>query len=116
MPERASWRALGTSAHVLVEGGDLATARAAVAGLLDDVDRTYSRFRPDSELSRLNAGAGSMDGAELALDPGHRERAARRAPHRRPRRPDRGPGDAPDRLRRRLRPRRPRGWAAGAAA
>ena len=58
MPERASWRALGTSAHVLVEGGDLPAARAAVAGLLDDVDRTYSRFRSDSELSQLNGGAG----------------------------------------------------------
>jgi thiamine biosynthesis lipoprotein len=29
-----------------------------VAALLDGVDETYSRFRPDSELSRLNAAAG----------------------------------------------------------
>lgn len=53
MLERASWRALGTSVDLLVLDGDLASARPAVAQLLDDVDRTYSRFRADSELRRL---------------------------------------------------------------
>jgi thiamine biosynthesis lipoprotein ApbE len=53
MLERASWRALGTSVDLLVLDGDLAAARGAVEGLLDDVDRTYSRFRADSELRRL---------------------------------------------------------------
>jgi thiamine biosynthesis lipoprotein len=56
--ERASWRALGTSVDLLVDGGRLEPARAAVAGLLDEVDRTYSRFRRDSELSRINARSG----------------------------------------------------------
>ena len=55
MLERASWRALGTSVDLLVLDGDLAAARHAVEALLGDVDRTYSRFRPDSELRRFHA-------------------------------------------------------------
>jgi thiamine biosynthesis lipoprotein ApbE len=43
-----------------VADGDLAAARRAVADVLDEVDRTYSRFRPDSEISRLNARAGEV--------------------------------------------------------
>ena len=56
----ADWRALGTGVRLVVLDGDLAAARAAVEGVLDDVDRTYSRFRPDSELTTLNASAGRM--------------------------------------------------------
>jgi thiamine biosynthesis lipoprotein len=56
--EHAEWRALGTNAHLLVLDGDLAAARAAVERLLDDVDRTYSRFRADSELMLLQAAPG----------------------------------------------------------
>ena len=56
--QAAAWRALGTSVHVLVTDGELEPARRAVADLLDEVDRAYSRFRPDSELSRLNASGG----------------------------------------------------------
>jgi thiamine biosynthesis lipoprotein len=58
MLDQANWRALGTNAHLLVFDGDLADARSAVDGLLDEIDRTYSRFRDDSELSRLQADAG----------------------------------------------------------
>lgn len=58
MTDTASWRALGTGVSLVVEDGDLASARAAVEALLDLVDRTYSRFRPDSELMRLNDRAG----------------------------------------------------------
>jgi thiamine biosynthesis lipoprotein len=43
-----------------VAEGDLAAARRAVDDVLDEVDRTYSRFRPDSEISRLNARAGEV--------------------------------------------------------
>lgn len=50
----AHWRTLGTYAYLLVCGGDLDRARDAVLGLLDEVDRAFSRFRPDSELSQLN--------------------------------------------------------------
>jgi len=53
--DQADWRALGTNVHLLVVDGDLGAARALVERLLDDVDRTYSRFRPDSELMRLQA-------------------------------------------------------------
>jgi thiamine biosynthesis lipoprotein len=54
----ASWRSLGTSAHLVTYDLDLATARTAVERVLDDVDATYSRFRADSELRRLQAHAG----------------------------------------------------------
>ena len=49
-----TWRALGTSVHVLVlDASRAAEARRAVGVLIDEVDATYSRFR-DSELTRLN--------------------------------------------------------------
>jgi thiamine biosynthesis lipoprotein len=53
------WRALGTHVDLLVHRGDARVARAAVEAVLAEVDRTYSRFRPDSELVALNARAGS---------------------------------------------------------
>ena len=54
-----SWKALGTSVHVLAtDAGELVTATTAVSEVLDDVDMAYSRFRDDSELSRLNASPG----------------------------------------------------------
>jgi thiamine biosynthesis lipoprotein ApbE len=61
----AEWRALGTGVHLLVFDTAIAPAREAVVDLLDDVDRAYSRFRPESELSRLNA----MAGRPLAVSP-----------------------------------------------
>src|SRR5947209_19181994 len=54
-----SWKALGTSVHVLVtDNGALPQAELAVREILQDVDAAYSRFRADSELSRLNAAGG----------------------------------------------------------
>ncbi|MDQ6714136.1 MAG: FAD:protein FMN transferase [Candidatus Dormibacteraeota bacterium] len=54
-----SWKALGTSVHVLATDDDgLGRATTAVHDVLEDVDAVYSRFREDSELSRLNASAG----------------------------------------------------------
>jgi thiamine biosynthesis lipoprotein ApbE len=57
---RARWQALGTSAELLVLGDehDLALARTAVERWLEKVDLACSRFRADSELSRLNAAGG----------------------------------------------------------
>ncbi len=55
MVEHAAWRALGTSVHLLTDGLDLASARGAVERVLDEVDATYSRFRPDSELQLAQA-------------------------------------------------------------
>jgi len=55
----AEWRALGTSAQVVVtDPARLAVARDAVEQVLTEVDLAASRFRPDSELTRLNAAAG----------------------------------------------------------
>ena len=54
----ASWRAIGTGVRLVVHDGDLANARRAVESVLDAVDRTYSRFRDDSEIVALNARAG----------------------------------------------------------
>jgi thiamine biosynthesis lipoprotein len=54
-----SWKALGTSVHVLATDADgLGPATTAVREVLEDVDTAYSRFREDSELSRLNASPG----------------------------------------------------------
>lgn len=52
---RRTWPALGTTCTVLTtETAALERACAVVANELGLVDATYSRFRPDSELSRLN--------------------------------------------------------------
>jgi FAD:protein FMN transferase len=51
----------GTTATLLVgEPGAAATARAIADAQLAAVDLACSRFRPDSELSRLNAAAGAV--------------------------------------------------------
>lgn len=56
-----SWKALGTSVHVLATNVDgLERATTAVREVVEDVDAVYSRFRDDSELSRLNAAAGRV--------------------------------------------------------
>jgi len=54
-----SWKALGTSVHVLsTHDVGLEAASVAVRDVLEDVDQAYSRFREDSELTQLNANAG----------------------------------------------------------
>ncbi len=60
MIRTATWRALGTGVRLVTNSGHPERARRAVEELLELVDRTYSRFRPDSELSRLNARAGQF--------------------------------------------------------
>jgi thiamine biosynthesis lipoprotein len=56
---REQWQALGTSVVLkLTEPAALTEARAIVEENLARVDRACSRFRPDSELSRVNACAG----------------------------------------------------------
>lgn len=55
----ASWAALGTTATVAVtDAAALGAARHAVETELSRLDAACSRFRADSELSRLNAGGG----------------------------------------------------------
>ena len=54
-----SFRAIGTTATVVVQDGSAADeAERLLADELDAVDRACSRFRPDSELERLHAAAG----------------------------------------------------------
>lgn len=58
-PTTASWEALGTTALVRVaDPASLSRACELLAGELDAIDRAASRFRPDSELERVNAQAG----------------------------------------------------------
>ena len=55
----ASWTALGTGVALRVaDPRALAPARAAVEAELEQIDRACSRFRADSELTRVNARAG----------------------------------------------------------
>ncbi len=58
MMRTSTWRALGTGVVLVTNGTGHTRARSALAALLEKVDATYSRFRPDSELSRLNAWGG----------------------------------------------------------
>lgn len=54
----ASWRALGTSVVVAVtDGTALERAREVVSAEIDALDLACSRFRQDSDVSRLNAAA-----------------------------------------------------------
>jgi thiamine biosynthesis lipoprotein len=56
----ATWRALGTTATVVVtDERALAGARAAVELELAQIDLACSRFRPDAELVRLNRAGGA---------------------------------------------------------
>ncbi len=66
----ATWEALGTNVVLrLAHTADLRAARAAVELELDAIDRACSRFRCDSELSRLNASAGrSTEVSPLLMD------------------------------------------------
>jgi FAD:protein FMN transferase len=58
-PATASWTALGTTVVLRVsDPGALGHARAAVEAQLAAIDLACSRFREDSELSRVNARAG----------------------------------------------------------
>lgn len=59
MAGRVDWAALGTTVTVLVDApGVLARARTAVAHEVAAIDAACSRFRDDSELSRVNAAGG----------------------------------------------------------
>lgn len=62
----AEWRALGGSVRLVVTDADrLGPARAAVETVLAEIDAACSRFRPDSEVSRLLA-LGSSEPVEVS--------------------------------------------------
>jgi FAD:protein FMN transferase len=57
VPAEQSFTAMGTTGRVVVLSGSATLARRAVDRIAD-LERRWSRFRPDSEVSRLNARAG----------------------------------------------------------
>jgi thiamine biosynthesis lipoprotein len=74
---QATWRALGTTAHLVVaDARDLDAVRRAVQAEIDEIDLACSRFRDDSELVALNAAAGRatvvspvlFEAVEVAVD------------------------------------------------
>ena len=71
----AERRAIGTDVRVVVaEASALAAAQGAVDTVLDRLDQVASRFRPDSELVRLNELA--VGGGTFLLSPELREQVA----------------------------------------
>lgn len=55
--DRLAFRAMGTDVEVIVVDGPAGTA-AAARRRIDELEALWSRFRPDSEVSRLTASAG----------------------------------------------------------
>ena len=59
MVRQTMFRAMGTEAHLMTVGGDPAGQDLESARrLVDDFERRWSRFRPESEVSRLNRANG----------------------------------------------------------
>jgi thiamine biosynthesis lipoprotein len=64
----ATWRALGTYVHLsTADETALEPAYQIATRLLEDVDRTCSRFRKDSDLVRVNSAAGSWTNVDPLL-------------------------------------------------
>ncbi len=64
----ARWRALGTGVELAVtQAGLLAEAVDLATALIDRVDRSCSRFRADSDLTRANAAAGTWVAVDRML-------------------------------------------------
>lgn len=57
MPAERSFPAMGTQVHTIVFGGDRALSDLAAARI-KELENRWTRFRPDSEISRLNQHAG----------------------------------------------------------
>jgi len=64
--EQRSFRAMGTTIELLVEAEGAAAELAAAAAEFERLEQIMSRFRPSSELSRLNR-EGELDPASLDL-------------------------------------------------
>ena len=60
-PATDTFRVFGTTAVLIVtDEAALAAARTITDSELDAVDKACSRFRPDSELSKLNGSSGAL--------------------------------------------------------
>ena len=66
-PASTSFPALGTTAVVVADPDDLDAAVLAVGSELDDIDRTCSRFRADSDVSRVNDAGGAWTTVDRLL-------------------------------------------------
>lgn len=64
--ERRSFRAMGTTIELLVEADGLGAQLDAAEAEFERLEQIMSRFRPSSELSRLNC-EGALDAASLDL-------------------------------------------------
>jgi len=58
MIHRAERRVMGTTASIIVHGGS--QSAESLFERLEELEASWSRFRPDSELCRLNASAGAV--------------------------------------------------------
>jgi thiamine biosynthesis lipoprotein len=65
--ERHVFKAMGTSVELLVEADDAGGALAAGEAEFERLEQLLSRFRPDSELSRLNRD-GAIDASQDLLE------------------------------------------------
>jgi thiamine biosynthesis lipoprotein len=54
----ATFRAMGSDAHLIVVGADAEALLTTASDRIDDLERRWSRFLPDSEISRANRNAG----------------------------------------------------------
>jgi thiamine biosynthesis lipoprotein len=63
--ERRAFRAMGTDMELLVDAGGADDALDAAEAELHRLEAILSRFRPESELSRLNASGTAVAGPEL---------------------------------------------------
>ncbi len=64
--ERRSFRAMGTSIELLVEAENAGSELDACEAEFERLEQVMSRFRPDSELSRLNRAGGIDASRDLA--------------------------------------------------
>jgi thiamine biosynthesis lipoprotein len=64
-PTRHRFRAMGTDVELLVEAEDAADALAATESEFHRLEALLTRFRPESELSRLNAAGSISAGPDL---------------------------------------------------
>ena len=96
----ATFRALGTTTFVAVrDPRELDLARQLAEQVLRDVDEVCSRFREDSDLSRVNARPGPLGRGRPVAGRRGRCGGGRSAWDRRPRAPAPGPAAGPARLR-----------------
>ena len=69
MPRPWAFEAIGTSWEIVTDVPVPAVARREIAGVIERFDRAWSRFRADSAVTALAAGAGVAVATEDAAAP-----------------------------------------------